>query len=109
MSSPPRWRARHGVATSRSRRSLASPSPGTSAGRRASRVSCRSPPSAAAATRRPRETWKSCSRESGMRLAVVDAGPLYAAADADDDDHQPSLAALSREDLRLVVPALVVA
>ena len=42
-------------------------------------------------------------------LAVVDAGPLYAAADADDLDHEPSRAALSRSDLRLVVPALVVA
>jgi uncharacterized protein len=42
-------------------------------------------------------------------LAVVDAGPLYAAADADDADHPESLAALSREDLRLVIPALVVA
>lgn len=42
-------------------------------------------------------------------LAVVDAGPLYAAADADDADHERSLAALSRSDLRLVVPALVVA
>jgi uncharacterized protein len=42
-------------------------------------------------------------------LAVVDAGPLYAAADADDVDHELSLRALSRADLRLVVPALVVA
>jgi predicted nucleic acid-binding protein len=42
-------------------------------------------------------------------LAVVDAGPLYAAADADDVDHEASIAALSRPDLRLVVPALVVA
>ncbi|HEV2974920.1 MAG TPA: PIN domain-containing protein [Solirubrobacteraceae bacterium] len=42
-------------------------------------------------------------------LAVVDAGPLYAAADADDHDHLASSAALSRVDLRLVVPALVVA
>jgi uncharacterized protein len=42
-------------------------------------------------------------------LAVVDAGPLYAAADADDQDHIASRAALSRADLRLVVPALVVA
>jgi uncharacterized protein len=42
-------------------------------------------------------------------LAVVDAGPLYAAADADDQDHLASRAALSRADLRLVVPALVVA
>jgi predicted nucleic acid-binding protein len=41
--------------------------------------------------------------------AVVDAGPLYAAADADDADHEASLAALARPDLRLIVPALVVA
>ena len=42
-------------------------------------------------------------------LAVVDAGPLFAAADADDLDHAEAVAALSRQDLRLVVPALVVA
>ena len=42
-------------------------------------------------------------------LAVVDAGPLYAAADADDQDHHASRTALSRADLRLVVPALVIA
>ena len=42
-------------------------------------------------------------------LAVVDAGPLYAAADVDDQDHLASVAALARSDLRLVVPALVVA
>jgi predicted nucleic acid-binding protein len=42
-------------------------------------------------------------------LAVVDAGPLYAAADADDEDHLACRAALSRADLRLIVPALVVA
>lgn len=42
-------------------------------------------------------------------LAVVDAGPLYAAADADDRDHDAALVALARSDLRLVVPALVVA
>lgn len=43
------------------------------------------------------------------QLAVVDAGPLYAAADADDASHQACVDALSRADLRLVVPALVVA
>lgn len=43
------------------------------------------------------------------RLAVVDAGPLYAAADRDDGDHAASVAALSSPELRLVVPALVVA
>ena len=42
-------------------------------------------------------------------LAVVDAGPLYAAADADDEDHAPCVAVLSRRDLRLVVPALSLA
>lgn len=42
-------------------------------------------------------------------LAVVDAGPLYAAADADDTDHQACVVALSRGDLRLVVPSLVIA
>jgi predicted nucleic acid-binding protein len=42
-------------------------------------------------------------------LALADAGPLYAAADADDQDHLASRRALSRSDLRLVVPALVVA
>lgn len=42
-------------------------------------------------------------------LAVVDAGPLYAAADSDDVDHRECVAALSRPDLRLVVPAFVVA
>jgi uncharacterized protein len=42
-------------------------------------------------------------------LAVVDTGPLYAALDLDDDDHQVSVAALSRPDLRLVIPMLVVA
>lgn len=42
-------------------------------------------------------------------LAVVDAGPLYAAADADDQDNRACREALSRPDLRLVVPALVIA
>ena len=42
-------------------------------------------------------------------LAVVDAGPLYATADADDDHHASCSAVLARADLRLVVPALVVA
>ena len=41
-------------------------------------------------------------------LAIVDAGPLYAAADGDDRDHGASLDALQRAELRLVVPALVV-
>ncbi len=44
-----------------------------------------------------------------MPLAIVDAGPLYASVDADDDDHSQSAAILQRRDLRLIVPALVVA
>jgi uncharacterized protein len=43
------------------------------------------------------------------RLAVVDAGPLYATADAGDSAHAVSRSALARNDLQLVVPALVVA
>jgi predicted nucleic acid-binding protein len=42
-------------------------------------------------------------------LAVVDAGPLYATADADDQDHEACRTTLARGDLRLVIPALVVA
>ena len=42
-------------------------------------------------------------------LAIVDAGPLYAAADSDDRDHAASLATLSRPDLRLIVAALAIA
>ncbi len=42
-------------------------------------------------------------------LAIVDSGPLYATADADDDDHARCVAVLKRPDLDLVVPALVVA
>jgi len=42
-------------------------------------------------------------------LAVVDAGPLYAAADADDDDHAACLATLARPDLRPVFAAMAVA
>ena len=42
-------------------------------------------------------------------LAVVDAGPLYATADSDDEDHDRCRTILSRADLRLVIPALVIA
>lgn len=44
-----------------------------------------------------------------MPLAIVDAGPLYAAVDADDREHSACAALLMRADLRLVVPAMVVA
>jgi hypothetical protein len=42
-------------------------------------------------------------------LAVVDTGPLYAAADADDDDHERCRHVLEESGHHLVVPALVVA
>ena len=42
-------------------------------------------------------------------LAVVDAGPLYAALDPDDEQHLRSREVLERADLQLVIPALVVA
>jgi uncharacterized protein len=46
---------------------------------------------------------------SGATLAIVDSGPLCAVADPDDADHAACLVTLSRPDLRLVIPALVVA
>lgn len=42
-------------------------------------------------------------------IAIVDSGPLYAAVDADDEDHARCLEVLQRTDLDLVLPALVVA
>ena len=42
-------------------------------------------------------------------IAVVDSGPLYAAADLDDDDHDAALGVLARNALHLVIPTLVVA
>jgi len=41
--------------------------------------------------------------------AVVDSGPLVAVADEDEPDHARCVATLSRSDLRLVIPALIVA
>ena len=42
-------------------------------------------------------------------IAVVDSGPLYAAADLDDDDHEAVVTALARDDLHLVIPTMAVA
>lgn len=44
-----------------------------------------------------------------QQIAVVDAGPLYAAADLDDADHDAAFSTLSRDDLHLVIPTMVVA
>ncbi len=42
-------------------------------------------------------------------LVVLDTGPLYAALDRDDDDHEACAELLRRQNLRPVIPALVVA
>ena len=42
-------------------------------------------------------------------MALVDTGPLVAAANVKDGDHARCLAVLQRADLRLIIPALVVA
>jgi uncharacterized protein len=41
-------------------------------------------------------------------IAVVDAGPLYAAVDADDPDHERAAEVLSRQGYRFFVPMLAV-
>jgi len=41
-------------------------------------------------------------------VAVADTGPLLAAADERDEDHEASLAELARSDLRVVIPGPVV-
>lgn len=42
-------------------------------------------------------------------IAVVDAGPLIATADASDPEHERCLRVLERRDLDLVIPALALA
>lgn len=42
-------------------------------------------------------------------LAIVDTGPLYAAVDADDQDHLGCVATLQMPGMSLFVPAMVVA
>jgi predicted nucleic acid-binding protein len=44
-----------------------------------------------------------------VALAIVDASPLYAVADADDKNHQRCLELIQRIDLDLIVPSMVVA
>lgn len=56
----------------------------------------------------PLELRKSSPR-NGTLIAIADAGPLYAAANGDDPDHEASLAALDRPDIHYVIPTLVVA
>ena len=48
-------------------------------------------------------------RETLSAIAIVDTGPLYAAADERDGAHERSIATLQRPDLHLVIPALVIA
>jgi uncharacterized protein len=54
-------------------------------------------------------TWRPSSRRIGALIAIVDAGPLYAAADLDGADHDRCLDVLQRRDLQLLVPVMVVA
>jgi uncharacterized protein len=42
-------------------------------------------------------------------IAIVDSGPLYAAVDGGDADHERSVEVLERSDLQLVIPALAIA
>ena len=42
-------------------------------------------------------------------ISIVDSGPLYAAADRRQPEHDECMAALRRDDLELVIPAMVVA
>lgn len=80
-----------------------------SAGRPAPGESFRSPPSVIAAIGLPRATPKRSFAGSGFLIAVVDTGPLYAAFDKADEDHERCLDALEDGALQLVIPALVVA
>lgn len=45
---------------------------------------------------------------NGAGPAIVDAGPLYDAVDADDSNHEIALEVLGRPRLRLFIPAMVV-
>lgn len=75
----------------------------------ASRAICRLRASVAAAQGTPHVAPTRYWPRSGTLISVVDTGPLYAAADLDDDDHARSVEVLRRTDLELVIPALVVA
>jgi uncharacterized protein len=48
-------------------------------------------------------------KRAGHLIAIVDAGPLYAAADLDDADHDRCVDVLRRPDLQLVIPTMAVA
>ena len=56
-----------------------------------------------------RATWRRSWRSVGRLIAIVDAGPLYAAADSDDEDHDRCVEVLRRQDLQLMIPTMVVA
>jgi predicted nucleic acid-binding protein len=46
---------------------------------------------------------------SALQVAIVDAGPLYAALDTDDANHEAALSVLNAEGLIHVVPVMVLA
>lgn len=55
------------------------------------------------------ERWRLYSPRAGHLIGIVDAGPLYAAADLDDADHDRCVQVLQRRDLQLLIPTMVVA
>lgn len=71
--------------------------------------SCPSSRWAAAVTAQPLAISTRFSKRNGRLIAIVDAGPLYAAVDENDEEHERCRDVLRRDDLELVVPALVVA
>lgn len=65
--------------------------------------------SAAAGRPIPHAESTRSSPRSGNLIAVVDTDPLYAASDADDQDHEACIEVLRRLNVPLVVPVLKVA
>ena len=89
------------------------PSPSTWASTVLAPVPFPSPSSVAAPTQTPALASTSSSPPAGRAtlsaIAIVDTGPLYAAADERDSAHERSIATLQRPDLHLIIPALVIA
>lgn len=71
--------------------------------------SCRLPQSVRVAKVTSPATLSPFSPRSGILIAIVDTGPLFAVADSGDRSHAASLEVLERPDLTLVVPTMVVA
>jgi len=105
------WRERRNGAELPSPRSRAKLSSPTSVSIPRGDDGWRSRLSAGAENERRRATPSGSSPANGVgaSIAVVDTGPLYAVADADDRDHERALAILEDGSLQPVIPALVIA